>query len=31
MSDLEIEEVIRKAWTILYAEPAASPSARRLA
>ena len=31
MTDLEIEEAIRKAWTILYAEPAASPSARRLA
>jgi hypothetical protein len=31
VTDLEIEEAIRKAWTILYAEPAASPSARRLA
>ena len=31
MTDLEIDEAIREAWTILYAEPAASPSARRLA
>jgi hypothetical protein len=31
MTDLEIDEVIREAWTILYAEPAASPLARRLA
>jgi len=31
VTDLEIEEAIRKAWAILYAEPAASPSARRLA
>ena len=31
MTDLEIDEAIREAWTIVYAEPAASPSARRLA
>jgi hypothetical protein len=31
MTDLEIEDAIREAWTILYAEPAASPVARRLA
>jgi hypothetical protein len=31
MTDLEIEDAIREAWTILYAEPAASPLARRLA
>jgi len=31
MTDLEIEEAIREAWTILYTEPAASPVARRLA
>ena len=31
MTDQEIEEAIREAWTIVYAEPAASPSARRLA
>ena len=31
MTDLEIEEAIRKAWTILYAEPTASPCAHRLA
>ena len=31
MTDLEIDEAIREAWTILYAEPAASPLARRLA
>ena len=31
MTDLEIDEAIREAWAILYAEPAASPSARRLA
>jgi hypothetical protein len=31
VTDLEIDEVIREAWTILYAEPAASPLARRLA
>ena len=31
VSDLEIEEAIREAWTILYAAPAASPLARRLA
>jgi hypothetical protein len=30
-TELEIDEAIREAWTILYAEPAASPSARRLA
>ena len=31
MTDQEIEEAIREAWTILYAEAAASPVARRLA
>jgi hypothetical protein len=31
MTDLEIEDAIREASTILYAEPAASPLARRLA
>jgi hypothetical protein len=31
VTDLEIDETIREAWTILYAEPAASPSACRLA
>ena len=31
MTDLETDEAIREAWTILYAEPAASPCARRLA
>jgi hypothetical protein len=31
MTDLEIEDAIREAWTILYTEPAASPVARRLA
>jgi hypothetical protein len=31
VTDREIEEAIRKAWTILYTEPAASPVARRLA
>jgi hypothetical protein len=31
VTDLEIEEAIREAWTILYTEPAASPVARRLA
>jgi hypothetical protein len=31
VTDLEIDEAIRDAWKILYAEPAASPSARRLA
>jgi hypothetical protein len=31
MTDLEIEDAIREAWTILYAEPAASPVVRRLA
>jgi hypothetical protein len=31
VTDLEIDEAIREAWTILYAEPAASSSARRLA
>jgi hypothetical protein len=31
MTDLEIEDAIRQAWTILYAEPAAPPVARRLA
>jgi hypothetical protein len=30
MTDVEIEDAIREAWTILYAEPAASPVARRL-
>ncbi len=31
VTDLEIDEAIREAWTIRYAGPAASPSARRLA
>jgi hypothetical protein len=31
MTDLEIEEAIREAWTILHAGSAASPSAYRLA
>ena len=31
VTDLEIEEAIREAWTIVYTEPAASPAARRLA
>jgi hypothetical protein len=31
VTDLEIEEAIREAWTILYAASAASPAARRLA
>ena len=31
MTDLEIDEAIREAWTILYAGSAASPGARRLA
>jgi hypothetical protein len=31
MTDLEIEDAIWEAWTILYAEPAASPLARRFA
>jgi hypothetical protein len=31
VTDLEIDEAIREAWTIVYAEPAASPAARRLA
>ena len=31
VTDLEIEEAIREAWTILYAEPATAPLARRLA
>ena len=31
MTDLEIDEAIREAWTIRYAGPVASPSARRLA
>src|SRR3954453_16371423 len=31
VTDLEIDEAIREAWTIVYAEPAASPLARRLA
>ncbi len=31
VTDLEIDEAIREAWTILYAGSAASPSARRLA
>jgi hypothetical protein len=31
VTDLETDEAIREAWTIRYAEPAASPSARRLA
>jgi hypothetical protein len=31
VTDLEIEEAIREAWMILYAEPATSPLTRRLA
>ncbi len=31
VTDLEIDEAIREAWTILYAEPTASPLARWLA
>src|SRR3954471_23037937 len=31
VTDLEIDEAIREAWTILYAGPATSPLARRLA
>ncbi len=31
MTDLEIDEAIREAWTIRYAEPAASPSTCRMA
>jgi hypothetical protein len=31
VTDLEIDETIREAWTIVYAEPAASPLARQLA
>jgi hypothetical protein len=31
VTDLEIEEAIREAWTIVYAEPTATPAARRLA
>jgi hypothetical protein len=31
VTDLEIEEAIREAWAILYAEPAASPVAHRMA
>jgi hypothetical protein len=31
VTDLEIDEAIREAWTILYAEPAAPSSACRLA
>jgi hypothetical protein len=31
VTDLEIEEAIQEAWTILYAASAASPAARRLA
>jgi hypothetical protein len=31
MTDLEIDEAIREAWAILYAESEASPAARRLA
>jgi hypothetical protein len=31
VTDLEIEEAIREAWMIVYAEPAASPAARRMA
>ena len=31
MTDLEIDEAIREAWTILYAGSSAPPSARRLA
>ena len=31
VTDLEIDDAIREAWTILYARPATSPSAHRLA
>jgi hypothetical protein len=31
MTDLEIDDAIRQAWRILYAEPTASPLERRLA
>ena len=31
VTDLEIDEAIREAWTILYAEPATAPLARQLA
>jgi hypothetical protein len=31
VTDLETDEAIREAWTILYAEPGAPPVARRLA
>jgi hypothetical protein len=31
LTDLEIDEAIREAWTILYAKPATSPSVHRLA
>ena len=31
VTDLEVDEAIREAWTILHAGSAASPSARRLA
>ena len=31
VTDLEIDEAIREAWTIVHAGSAASPSARRLA
>jgi hypothetical protein len=31
VTDLEIDEAIREAWTIVYAEQAASPLARQLA
>jgi hypothetical protein len=31
MTDLEIDDAIREAWRILYAEPTASPLERRLA
>ena len=31
VTDLEVDEAIREAWTILYAEPATAPLARRLA
>jgi hypothetical protein len=31
VTDLEIEEAIRESWTILHGQPAASPSAYRLA
>jgi hypothetical protein len=31
MTDLEIDEAIREAWTILYAGSSVSPAARRLA